>query len=140
MSSSHHPNGESSIASKAYESLDKQMLELHGEETAESRADAERIARALLEKADLPLLFRIHSHMVLGCSYKEDSDFLFHAQEAQRAVELLISQGGEITPFAKLLRRSAATIFEEAQESAASIAADGEDRGEKSSGNGAQSS
>jgi hypothetical protein len=69
--------------------LDKDMMELSYKNTAETSKQASEIAHMLLERAELPLAFRVHAHVVLATG---DTAYLHHAQEATRFAKV----GGEI--------------------------------------------
>ncbi|CAD0049472.1 unnamed protein product [Aureobasidium pullulans] len=47
--------------------FDRQMMALSEENTLASHTQACEIAEMLLERAELPLAFRVHAHIVLGC-------------------------------------------------------------------------
>jgi hypothetical protein len=65
--------------------LDKDMMELSYKNTAESSKQASEIAHMLLERAELPLAFRVHAHVVLATG---KTAYLHHAQEAVRFAEM----------------------------------------------------
>jgi hypothetical protein len=60
-----------------YGAIFDQMNTLHEQGNEKSAAEAEAIAIDLVGHADLPLLYRTHAHMVLGCGNRDD--FLWHA-------------------------------------------------------------
>jgi hypothetical protein len=64
--------------------LDKDMMELSYKNTAEPSKQASEIAHMLLERAELPLAFRVHAHVGLAPG---DTACLHHAQEAVRFAE-----------------------------------------------------
>lgn len=59
------------------------MMKNHAEDNYE---EAERLANRLIAIADTPFLIRAKAHMVIGCGDSEN--FLFHAEEGVRIVEL----------------------------------------------------
>ena len=65
--------------------FDRQMMALSEENTLASHTQACEIAEMLLERAELPLAFRVHAHIVLGCG---KNDYLHHANEAVRFAEM----------------------------------------------------
>ncbi|KAH0362260.1 hypothetical protein KCU65_g8198, partial [Aureobasidium melanogenum] len=69
----------------ALATLDDQMMALAHENTPQSTEKADGIAHMLLERAELPLAFRVHAHIVLACGKK---DYLHHAKEAVRFAEM----------------------------------------------------
>jgi hypothetical protein len=84
-----------------YGAMFDQMNTLHEQGNEKSAAEAEEIAMNLIAHADLPLLYRTHAHMVLGCGNRDD--FLWHAQEAVRIVNKGIEWFGESTTSSALL-------------------------------------
>ncbi|CAD0100995.1 unnamed protein product [Aureobasidium mustum] len=65
--------------------LHDQMMTLAYEKNPQSTEEAENIAHMLLERAELPLAFRVRAHIVLACG---KTDYLHHAQEAVRFAEM----------------------------------------------------
>jgi hypothetical protein len=65
--------------------FDRQMMALSEENTLASHTQACEIAEMLLERAELPLAFRVHAHIVLGCG---KNGYLHHANEAVRFAEM----------------------------------------------------
>ncbi|TIA24105.1 hypothetical protein D6C80_00532 [Aureobasidium pullulans] len=65
--------------------FDRQMMALSEENTPASHIQACEIAEMLLERAELPLAFRVHAHIVLGCG---KNGYLHHANEAVRFAEM----------------------------------------------------
>ncbi|THX83579.1 hypothetical protein D6D04_02892 [Aureobasidium pullulans] len=65
--------------------FDRQMMALSEENTLASHIQACEIAEMFLERAELPLAFRVHAHIVLGCG---KNDYLHHANEAVRFAEM----------------------------------------------------
>ncbi|THX59132.1 hypothetical protein D6D06_02364 [Aureobasidium pullulans] len=65
--------------------FDRQMMALSEENTLASHIQACEIAEMLLERAELPLAFRVHAHIVLGCG---KNGYLHHANEAVRFAEM----------------------------------------------------
>ncbi|KAG2161839.1 hypothetical protein JADG_001578 [Aureobasidium aubasidani] len=65
--------------------FDRQMMALSEENTPASQIQACEIAEMLLERAELPLAFRVHAHIVLGCG---KNGYLHHANEAVRFAEM----------------------------------------------------
>jgi hypothetical protein len=65
--------------------LDRDMMELSYKNTAEISKQACKIAHMLLERAELPMAFRVHAHVVLATG---DTAYLHHAQEAVRFAEM----------------------------------------------------
>jgi hypothetical protein len=84
-----------------YGAIFDQMNTLHEQGNEKSAAEAEAIAIDLVAHADLPLLYRTHAHMVLGCGNRDD--FLWHAQEAVRIVDKGIEWFGASTTSSALL-------------------------------------
>jgi hypothetical protein len=84
-----------------YGAIFDQMNTLHEQGNEKSAAEAEAIAIDLVAHADLPLLYRTHAHMVLGCGNRDD--FLWHAQEAVRIVNKGIEWFGASTTSSALL-------------------------------------
>jgi hypothetical protein len=62
-----------------------QMTALAYKNTPESSKEAYDIAEMLLERAELPLEFRVRAHIVLACG---KTAYLHHAQEAVRFAEM----------------------------------------------------
>jgi hypothetical protein len=83
-----------------YNHLDEQMMSLHDLDTDESRAESESIARRLIVYADLPLIIRVHAHMILASG---DRAYVWHAQEAVRVVKHGIEQFGSNEATASVL-------------------------------------
>ncbi|TIA39752.1 hypothetical protein D6C78_03049 [Aureobasidium pullulans] len=65
--------------------FDRQMMALSDENTLASHTQACEIAEMPLERAELPLAFRVHAHVVLGCG---KNGYLHHANEAVRFAEM----------------------------------------------------
>ncbi|TIA27423.1 hypothetical protein D6C83_07777 [Aureobasidium pullulans] len=65
--------------------FDRQMMALSEENTLASHIQACEIAEMFLERAELPLAFHVHAHIVLGCG---KNDYLHHANEAVRFAEM----------------------------------------------------
>lgn len=69
---------------RTFELLHDQMYTLAAECTDESVAESQKIARGLLNHAELPMLYRVRAHINLaGGEHK----YVWHAQEAVRWVE-----------------------------------------------------
>ena len=62
-----------------------QMMTLAYENTPQSTEEAHDIAHMLLERAELPLAFRVRAHIVLASG---KTDYLHHAKEAVRFAEM----------------------------------------------------
>ena len=84
------------------------MNKLHEEGNPKSAAEAEAIAINLISHADLPLLYRTHAHMVLGCGNQDN--FLWHAEEAVRIVKQGIEWFGESPASSALLSDARDTL------------------------------
>lgn len=100
-------------AQAIYGALFDQMNALHEEGNPKSAAEAEALAFDLIADADLPLLYRTHAHMVLGCGNHES--FLWHAQEAVRLVNRGIEWYGE-SPVSSALLSDAQDVLDHALE------------------------
>jgi hypothetical protein len=91
-----------------YGAMFNEMNTLHERGEEKSAKEAEAIAINLIAHADLPLLYRTHAHMVLGCGNRDD--FLWHAQEAVRIVKKGIEWYGESTTSVALLSDAQDTL------------------------------
>jgi hypothetical protein len=89
-----------------------EMNTLHEKGEEETAKEAEAIALDLIAHGDLPLLYRAHAYMVLGCGNRDD--FLWHAREAVRIVKQGIDWYGESITSAALLS-SAQDILDHAE-------------------------
>lgn len=74
------------------ESLYDRMEELSAEETEGIIAEAEDIARQLIMNSNLPLLYRVRAHIILGIG---QTNFFYHAREAVRICEMAIARFAE---------------------------------------------
>ncbi|CAD0115079.1 unnamed protein product [Aureobasidium uvarum] len=70
---------------KAMANFHDQMMELAYKNISKSAKEASDIAHMLLEHVRLPLLFRVHAHIVLASG---KTDYLFHAKQAIRVAEI----------------------------------------------------
>lgn len=84
-----------------------QMMSLHDEDTETSRAESERIARRLIAHAELPLVLRVHAHMILAAG---DGEYLWHANEAVRVAKRGIEWFGEQEAASELLAKAEAVL------------------------------
>lgn len=94
---------ENSVA--IYDHLDVQMMSLHELDTDQSRAESESIAQRLIVYADLPLIIRVHAHMILASG---DRAYVWHARKAvhvvKRGIELFGSNGSTANVLAEAER------------------------------------
>jgi hypothetical protein len=91
-----------------YGAMFNEMNTLHERGEEKSAKEAEAIAINLIAHVDLPLLYRTHAHMILGCGNRDG--FLWYAQEAVRIVKKGVEWYGESTTSAALLSDAQDTL------------------------------